>query len=45
MRSVDRSARTAPLGAHARGNTGLALVLLFAFGLLIGVSVSMTVIY
>jgi len=31
--------------ANARGNTGLALVLLFAFGLLIGVSVSMTVNY
>jgi len=31
--------------ANARGNTGLALVLLFAFGLLIGVSVSTTVNY
>ena len=31
--------------ANSRGNTGLALVLLFAFGLLIGVSVSMTVNY
>lgn len=31
--------------ANSRGNTGLALVLLFAFGLLLGVSVSMTVNY
>ena len=31
--------------ANARGNTSLALVLLFAFGLLIGVSVSATVNY
>lgn len=31
--------------ANARGNTGLALVLLFAFGLLIGVAVSTTVNY
>ncbi len=31
--------------ANARGNTGLALVLLFAFGLLLGASVSMTVNY
>ncbi len=31
--------------ANARGHTGLALVLLFAFGLLIGVSVSTTVNY
>jgi hypothetical protein len=31
--------------ANTRGNTGLALVLLFAFGLLIGVSISITVNY
>jgi uncharacterized protein len=31
--------------ANARGNTGLALTLLFAFGLLIGVSVSATIRY
>jgi modulator of FtsH protease len=31
--------------ANARGNTGLAMTLLFAFGLLIGVSVSATVNY
>src|SRR3954451_15214913 len=31
--------------ANARGNTGLALTLLFAFGLLIGWSVSSTVNY
>jgi modulator of FtsH protease len=31
--------------ANARGNTGLALVLLFAFGLLIGASVATTVNY
>ncbi len=34
-----------PQFANARGNHRLALVLLFAFGLLIGVSVSMTVNY
>src|SRR5262245_61279133 len=31
--------------ANARGNHGLALTLLFAFGLLLGVSVSMTINY